>query len=342
MEHSPSPLGSIAPYTKFYVFNSAGARVNNAKLDGRGQKFVPRLCIICHAGAYVAPTLANQGNMGSRFIGFDLASYGYSDFDTASGRAGQEEAFRQLNQGVLENTNPSVAQQELLRGWYGGGSGIDTPITSTAIAASPAGLVRNANTTTVTCASACGVAPGSIVTIVGSTSVGGTNFDTTSVAANSLGASATSFTFAQTAANDTGGGGLVYVGTQNDGFVPTSSGADSWNSATTPPGSTVPKTLYTDVIRTSCRTCHVNRDAPIDWNRFGGGDLFFDYANTGFQRHGPNIEPILCGLRMMPHAEVTYINFWSNSTSVSNPNRLSELQHAGLDSWSATDPCPVE
>jgi hypothetical protein len=244
MEYSPSPLGG-QPYTKFYVFNNAGARVNNANLDNTNQKFTPRLCIICHAGTYVAPTGTNAGNMGSRFIGFDLASYGYSGFDPSFSRASQEEAFRALNQAVLENTNPSNAQQELINGWYGGPGGVDTP-----------------------------------------------------------------------------------GKTQTDGFVPT-----GWASQ---------PTLYTDVVRTSCRTCHVNRDAPIDWHKFSGGNLLFDYADTGFKQNGPTIEPYLCEFRIIPHSKVTYISFWSNSTSVSNPNRLSEIRNAGLDDFTPSDACPVQ
>src|SRR5439155_712148 len=59
MDYSPNPLGG-APYTKFYVFNSNGARVNFADLDGRGAKYVPRLCIICHAGQYTPPNNINR------------------------------------------------------------------------------------------------------------------------------------------------------------------------------------------------------------------------------------------------------------------------------------------
>jgi hypothetical protein len=40
-------------------------------------------------------------------------------------------------------------------------------------------------------------------------------------------------------------------------------------------------------------------------------------------------------------AEVSYINFWSNSTSVSNPNRLPELQNAGRGDFSPSDQCPM-
>jgi hypothetical protein len=244
MEYSPNPL-SGGPYTKFYVFNAQGARVNNANLDQRGRKFVPRLCVICHGGAYVAPTSTNHGDMGSRFIAFDLASYGYSGFDPSFSRGSQEEAFRLLNQGVLENTNPSNEQQELINGWYGGAGGVDTAHQ-----------------------------------------------------------------------------------TQIDGFVPA-----GWNTQAT---------LYTDVVRPSCRTCHVTRDPPLDWNRFSGGSLLFDYVHTGLQQNGPTVEPFLCDMRIMPHAKVTYINFWSHSTSLSSPNRLAELQNAGLTDFLATDACPLQ
>src|SRR5262249_57297139 len=96
MEFSPHPSGGPA-YTKFYVYNKFGARINNADLDGRGAKFIPRLCVICHAGAYAPPTAANRGDMGSRFIAFDLESFQYSGFDPAFSRANQEENFRKLN-----------------------------------------------------------------------------------------------------------------------------------------------------------------------------------------------------------------------------------------------------
>jgi hypothetical protein len=343
MEYSPAPSGG-APYTKFYVFDAAGNRINAANLDQRGAKFVPRLCEICHGGtpatgndpAVISQMSASQGNSGSRFIGFDLASYLYSGFDPAFSRSSQEEAFRLLNQGVLESTNPSAAQQELLKGWYSSGSGsIDTSVTSATIAASPSGLVRSNNLVTVTCTAACGVTSGSVIAIFGSTPVGSTVFDVASVAATSTGASATSFTFPQTAANDTGGGGAVFVGVQFDGFVPA-----NWNSSTPMAGATIaPNTLYSDVQRTACRTCHVNRDPPIDWNTFSSGSIF---SPAGFVQYGPLIGPYVCDDRIMAHAKVTYINFWMKSTSVSNPNLAQELLNAGLDQLPATAPCPLE
>ena len=95
-------------------------------------------------------------------------------------------------------------------------------------------------------------------------------------------------------------------------------------------------------MRTSCRTCHVDRDAPLDWNIFTGGSIACDYAATGFKENGPIIQPFICEMRIMPHALVTYVGFWSNSTSVSTPNRLTELQNAGLDSFLPSYACPLE
>jgi hypothetical protein len=243
MDYSANPLGG-GRYTKFYIFNKDGARVNFADLDGRGAKFVPRLCIVCHSGQYVPPNNVNHGDTHSRFIGFDLGSYGYSGFDPAFSRTNQEENFRKLNLGILQHTAPSAAGQELLNGWY----------------------AHNNKTITT---------PNQ---------------------------------------------------TQQE-FVP-----NGW--AGNP-------TLYTDVIRTSCRTCHVNRDAPLDWAKFTGTSLLSNPATAGLRQYGPVVEPFVCGIRFMPHAKVPYINFWANSSAASNPNRVTELRNAGLDDFTPALPCPV-
>jgi hypothetical protein len=243
MEYTPHPSGG-GPYTKFYVFNGAGARVNRANLDGRGDKFVPRLCVVCHAGAYAPPTLANRADFGSRFIAFDLASYEYSGFDPAFSRASQEEAFRKLNRGVRENTNISIGRNELIDGWYGGAGGV-----------------------------------------------------------------------------------AISGHTQTDNFVPA-----GWSTKAT---------LYTDVVRPSCRTCHVNRDAPLDWAKYSGTSIFSNPAQSGFKENGPTIQPYLCGMRLMPHAKVPYISFWANSSPAASPNRLAELLVPGtLNQFVA--PCPAQ
>lgn len=253
MEYSPHPSGGPS-YTKFYVYNAAGARVNNANLDSRGAKFVPRLCVICHAGTYVAPTLANQGNMGSRFIAFDLQSYEYSGFDPAFSRLNQEENFRKLNLGIVQDTNPSPAAADLINGWY-----------------------NHAGGTIVT--------PGQKV---------------------------------------------------DDTYAPS-----AWTVPPPAGATTTPTALYDDVLKTSCRTCHINRDAPLDWANYSGTSLFVNPAQSGFKQNGVTVLPAVCGVRSMPHAKVTYINFWTHSSAASVPNRVDDLRTAKLDSFLPGQQCPT-
>jgi hypothetical protein len=242
MEFSPGPGGG-APYTKFYVFGPTGDRVNRANLDGRGDKFIPRLCVICHAGQYVPPTPANKGNMGSRFIAFDLQSFLYSGFEPAFNRANQEAQFKLLNRGVLENTNASDATTKLIEGWYGG-PGLPNP-------------------------------------------------------------------------------------TVNDAFFPPAGPGE--------PGWTGHTDLYDNVVKPSCRTCHVNRDAPLSWVRFDAPGTFIGNPAAGFKQYGPAlIEPIVCGPgRHMPHGRQPYVSFWASD----NPHRPTVLRNSGT--FPAADPCPV-
>jgi len=122
MEYSQHPDGG-AQYTKFYVFNGAGARVTSADLDGLGQKFVPRLCVICHGGT--PGSMLPNGDMAAKFIPFDPESFKYSDFDPGFmgtfpfRRAAQEDDFKELNEGILD-TDPTPSVEELILGWYGG------------------------------------------------------------------------------------------------------------------------------------------------------------------------------------------------------------------------------
>jgi hypothetical protein len=113
-----SPVNGGKPFVKFYVYNQTGARVDQANLDGCGQKAVPGLCEICHAGIPYSP--GSGGDVGARFLPFDLDNFEYS---TASGlgRADQELVFNALNTAIL-SANPSAAETELIQGWYGGSS----------------------------------------------------------------------------------------------------------------------------------------------------------------------------------------------------------------------------
>jgi hypothetical protein len=131
MEYAP-PIKSDGSYdtakpkfSKFYVFDAAGNRVNKVDLDGRGEKFVPGLCNVCHGGK---PKLDNVGvsnlgysdggDTGARWIPWDLDTF---EFHPDKTRESQEIQFKRLNHMVLDAA-PTGASAQLIKGWYGGES----------------------------------------------------------------------------------------------------------------------------------------------------------------------------------------------------------------------------
>ncbi|HYO13607.1 MAG TPA: hypothetical protein VE685_10480 [Thermoanaerobaculia bacterium] len=111
--------GRRSPFTKFYVFDNQGNRINKADLDAAGVKYVPNLCVICH-GQNPYPGSAANG-LNARFIPFDLDSFQYPTIlPFLFSRAAQEGQFKGLNNRILTNTNPTPAITELVHGWYGG------------------------------------------------------------------------------------------------------------------------------------------------------------------------------------------------------------------------------
>lgn len=120
MEFTPGPAGG-APFTKFYVFDDQGRRVTGADLDGAGFKHVPSVCIACHGGtpgSVQNGVYTNGGDVGAKFLPFDLDTFEFADQNGAR-RADQEDELRELNRGILE-TSPSPGTRELIEGWYGG------------------------------------------------------------------------------------------------------------------------------------------------------------------------------------------------------------------------------
>ena len=65
--------------------------------------------------------------MGSRFIPFDLREYTFAP-TTYHGvdKAGEQTAFKNLNQTYVLGTNPSTAATDLVNCWYAGGSASQT------------------------------------------------------------------------------------------------------------------------------------------------------------------------------------------------------------------------
>jgi hypothetical protein len=89
--------------------------------------------------------------------------------------------------------------------------------------------------------------------------------------------------------------------------------------------------LYHDVVEKSCRTCHVafvsdDLSFGLNWNSFD------QFKNRHF-----SIESYVCGPnRYMPHAKITYNNFWL-STSPSRPAKLRDFSAPG---WAPIGTCP--
>ena len=101
IEYSPTFEGSSVRSLKYFIYNAAGVRTAKLDLDGTGQKYLPKVCSVCHS---------------DRFLPIDLDSQLFSTQSGAT-RADQEESFYQLNQLLLEG-RPTDHARELIGGWY--------------------------------------------------------------------------------------------------------------------------------------------------------------------------------------------------------------------------------
>ena len=114
-------------YTKFYVFNAAGNRVDQADLDGNGAKFIPGLCLTCHGGSRTnysagSNTWASNGDTLAQFIPFDIEAFTFSGLDPTVTESGQQASFKTLNRLLRDNTGLSITHpiRDLVNGFYGG------------------------------------------------------------------------------------------------------------------------------------------------------------------------------------------------------------------------------
>lgn len=130
MEYSPGPNGRDTDpfFTQFYVFNKRGERITDPILDDHGPKQNPAVCLVCHGGNTTDPTYANGGNLGARFIPFDLDAESFVD-RPGYRRADQEAAFKAFNEAVQVTWESAAAEYppadpppvpELIDKWYGG------------------------------------------------------------------------------------------------------------------------------------------------------------------------------------------------------------------------------
>jgi len=152
MEYTRSPASGDRRITKFYTYapNRRGDfdRVLSIDLDGRGEKFMPGACTVCHGGtprgldASDPARYGNRGDVDAAFLPWDLDSLLYSDTDPAFSNAGdpdfppaeqdlaatyarapQEEQFKRLNQLAwltYGDEDRFALARDLVEGWYGG------------------------------------------------------------------------------------------------------------------------------------------------------------------------------------------------------------------------------
>ena len=137
IEWSP-PEGGGAMFAKFYTFkadtNDASvdeARISTVDLDGRGNKAMPGVCIVCHGGDNHAMEdngeFSNAGNTHSKLQILEPDTFDFAELAGFT-RADQEATIKQINEMIL-STYPTVQVEgewnsafaiELVEGWYGG------------------------------------------------------------------------------------------------------------------------------------------------------------------------------------------------------------------------------
>jgi len=89
--------------------------------------------------------------------------------------------------------------------------------------------------------------------------------------------------------------------------------------------------LYRDVVKQSCRTCHVAQDADTSNNGVG----WISYGQLQLRRSLLDTY-VLCDSRVMPHAVITYRNFWLSAS----PHRPAVLRtFSNGAGWPAIGPC---
>jgi len=216
-----------------------GQRVLSANLDGRGEKFQPGVCNVCHGGApkqLVNGVYPDHGDTNAGFLAWDMDLFKYDIDGSTYSRANLEPIMKEFNRTVLgvqrdpaaffvNGLGTHTARNQMIYGWYGG-----------------LGLPNSFNGSFVP----PGWTPGTLTGILGD--------------------------------------------------VPVPAGAD---------------TFYLQVIKPTCRLCHVQRDTITLRSGSGylGGVSFTDYSH--FIHYKDEIEDLVYDQGAMPMALRTFDHFWS-------------------------------
>jgi hypothetical protein len=100
---------------QFIAYKADGSRANELALDTTGQnKAIPYNCLVCHGGTY---SNVDHTVTGGHFLPFDVGSYQFSDSDPRYSLRAQFEAFRRLNQHVLQ-ADPTPAIRDFVAGQF--------------------------------------------------------------------------------------------------------------------------------------------------------------------------------------------------------------------------------
>jgi hypothetical protein len=121
MDYSVSRgVNNDVPFTRFLIFGPSGELLPSVNLDGRGEKFPPGTCTVCHGGNKYTGKFPEDGtgtaDLEAHFLPFDIGNFEFHSPADSTKKA-QQEAIYQLNQNVL-NTNTNRAERELIAGWY--------------------------------------------------------------------------------------------------------------------------------------------------------------------------------------------------------------------------------
>jgi hypothetical protein len=122
MDYSVAPgVNGGVPFTRFLIFGPSGELLPSVNLDGRGEKFVPGACTVCHGGNKYAGKFPEEetgtADLDAHFLPFDTANFEFHSSRPRLTKANQQEAIYQLNQNVF-NTNANDAERDLISGWY--------------------------------------------------------------------------------------------------------------------------------------------------------------------------------------------------------------------------------
>lgn len=147
MEYS-QPRAAEHRFVQFYTYapdtvTGQFEQVMSANLDGRGEKYMPQVCTVCHGGTPGGLTAGgayqNGGDLHATFLPWDLDSFLFSDTEGRNAdrsyaeqslrqfytRSAQSEPLRKLNQLAYltyhdaTRANRFVLPAQLIEGWYG-------------------------------------------------------------------------------------------------------------------------------------------------------------------------------------------------------------------------------